>query len=436
MQKNFYVEVVNNMSNTKNEKKQENIGRLENLPIEDIIIGERARKEINNSKEFVDSVTAKLLQPIPVTPHLTEPGKYELACGECRLQAFIERGYTHIPAIIHDDIESIPIAESVENTLRKDLDPFEKMFQVDKIIKELGDRRGRPYNDDEELNVCSGQTFKLVPMRKGEKGVHYACRVRGISYHTYVRTKEVFACDNEVLKKVFRRKGIPIKLAHKISLLPREEQDAALRGVKDDGSGEIDLTVIRSAFAERALDNATTKKGIDRNAENKYVREEGFNVVYAALKPNFKESDFKVLSKFPIKRHGEKDALVCISCNDVTIHYALRLLEDWGLVRRGIVQLVSTKIETRNIDKLNGNCYFVVIGQYEVGKKNIRFENSKIPHVSPCEFPHLDAQAFITRTFGKDASGRILDITSPPDATVFDGWFIHSAGNYTLQLDY
>ena len=99
---------------------------IQKIPIETIQINPRIRKETSDLSGLKKSIlSAGLIQPIVLT------GDYVLISGYRRLNACRELGWTHIPAIIHDDeINSVSLLdiEYYENIGRQDLTDEEKTF--------------------------------------------------------------------------------------------------------------------------------------------------------------------------------------------------------------------------------------------------------------------------------------------------------------------
>src|SRR5438552_16504305 len=97
--------------------------RLQVIPIEQIrILNPRARNQ-RNFTEIVKSIAqVGLKRPITVSPRCseTDPFKYDLVCGQGRIEAFVQLGQTEIPAMLVEAEESDCLVMSlVENCARK-----------------------------------------------------------------------------------------------------------------------------------------------------------------------------------------------------------------------------------------------------------------------------------------------------------------------------
>ena len=91
------------------------------IRIEDIIIGERHRKDLGDIEGLAVSIQRKdLLQPILVEP--LDNGKYELIAGERRIRAHEKLGMTSIEAKLRSEMSKLDKeeAELDENMQRKD----------------------------------------------------------------------------------------------------------------------------------------------------------------------------------------------------------------------------------------------------------------------------------------------------------------------------
>lgn len=97
------------------------------IPIADIVIGERRREDFGDMEAFAANIAERsLIHPITVAP--LPDGKYKLAAGERRIRAFVILGRTEIPARIYDELSEDErlLIELEENLFRKDLTPYEQ----------------------------------------------------------------------------------------------------------------------------------------------------------------------------------------------------------------------------------------------------------------------------------------------------------------------
>ena len=163
-------------------------GRYVIVPISEIKVGERARKDTGDLSELVASIEQiGLLHPIIITPDKT------LISGLRRLEALRALGRTEAPAIIATNLASahqLLLAERDENICRKDLTPSEAV----EIARKL-----EPYERAEAEKrkrasmVSSGRPpggAKFSPPEKGRTRERVA-RAVGLSHTTLAKARAV-----------------------------------------------------------------------------------------------------------------------------------------------------------------------------------------------------------------------------------------------------
>ncbi len=116
---------------------------VEMIPISQItVINPRSRNK-RQHQEIVNNIEAiGLKRPITVSRRSGSNGvKYDLVCGEGRLEAFQMLGQTEIPAVVIEAKESECLVMSlVENIARRTPQPIESM-------REIGALRSRGFSD-------------------------------------------------------------------------------------------------------------------------------------------------------------------------------------------------------------------------------------------------------------------------------------------------
>lgn len=116
-------------------------GAVALIPIEHInILNPRVRNQIIAEEIRQNIRTVGLKRPITVTPRkdVKNGKKYDLVCGQGRLEAFIAAGETEIPAIIRDvSEEDAHIMSLVENIARRNSSALE-LLQSIKYLKNQG----------------------------------------------------------------------------------------------------------------------------------------------------------------------------------------------------------------------------------------------------------------------------------------------------------
>lgn len=118
----------------------QNTPDIQSIPVDRIVVlNPRAR----NKKIFAELVTSiahlGLKKPITVSAHADGSG-YDLVCGQGRLEAFIELGQSHIPAIVIEaTVEDCFVMSLVENLARRQHSPLE-------FVREIAALRDRGYS--------------------------------------------------------------------------------------------------------------------------------------------------------------------------------------------------------------------------------------------------------------------------------------------------
>jgi ParB family chromosome partitioning protein len=128
------------------QSKEKVVRTIRTIPINEIrFLNPRVRNR-RNFQEIVQSIAkVGLKRPITVSPRKTETdsASYDLACGQGRIEAFIQLGQTEIPAIVIEAEESDCLVMSlVENCARR-------QHRALDLLQDIGTLRGRGYNDHE-----------------------------------------------------------------------------------------------------------------------------------------------------------------------------------------------------------------------------------------------------------------------------------------------
>lgn len=110
------------------------VGEVAMVPIEDILVEDRAREELGDIEELKNSMTKRgLIQPLAVKHR---DGKYQLLAGERRSIVLREAGNKLVPVRIYpDDIPPLEMKsiELAENFYRKDFE----FWESDDLIREI-----------------------------------------------------------------------------------------------------------------------------------------------------------------------------------------------------------------------------------------------------------------------------------------------------------
>lgn len=156
---------------------------LANIPLSDLFIGERFRKDYGDMKQFQHSIKTKgLITPIAVG--LTEKLKmdgldltkpYTLLAGGRRTQACLDLGFTTVPARIYDqpitelDLRAIELAENLD---RKEMS-FVEEVALKKQVHELqqsihGKKIGRNADSPGWSQAMTAELLKETPTNLGK----------------------------------------------------------------------------------------------------------------------------------------------------------------------------------------------------------------------------------------------------------------------------
>lgn len=142
---------------------------IEMIPISRItVLNPRARNK-RQHREIVNNIeTIGLKRPITVSKHEGPGGtRYDLVCGEGRLEAFQMLGQTEIPAVVIEASESECLVMSlVENIARRVQRPID-------VMNEIGALRKRGYTEAEisrKIGITSGWVSMIVTLlERGEE---------------------------------------------------------------------------------------------------------------------------------------------------------------------------------------------------------------------------------------------------------------------------
>ena len=142
---------------------------IEMIPISRItVLNPRARNK-RQHREIVNNIeTIGLKRPITVSKHDGPGGtRYDLVCGEGRLEAFQMLGQTEIPAVVIEASESECLVMSlVENVARRVQRPID-------VMNEIGALRKRGYTEAEisrKIGITSGWVSMIVTLlERGEE---------------------------------------------------------------------------------------------------------------------------------------------------------------------------------------------------------------------------------------------------------------------------
>jgi ParB family chromosome partitioning protein len=178
------------------------------IPVEAITV---LNPRVRNKRIFQELVTSiahlGLKKPITVSPRSSK-ARYDLVCGQGRLEAFIALGQPEIPAIIIDASEDDCFVMSlVENLARRQHTPLE-------LVRAIGSLRERGYSYQEiaaKVDFSPEYVYAISYLLENGEEKLIAAVERGIIPHT-VAMEIAKAKDGEVqqaLAKAYEEKAIP-----------------------------------------------------------------------------------------------------------------------------------------------------------------------------------------------------------------------------------
>ncbi len=215
--------------------------KVQLIPIKDIrIVNDRARnkKSLKDIENNISQVGLK--KPVTVRPANDSTNqKYDLICGQGRLQCFSALGETEVPAIVRPDItkEEAFVMSLVENIARRQHSPIDLLSGIG-LLKEQG------YSIREiEQKTGLKKTYISGILSLAEKG-------------------------EERLLSAVEKGQIPISIAIKIANSSAEEQDI-LQDVYETGGikGKKFVIAQRVLKERRAQGKTTSKNPLERKGE-------------------------------------------------------------------------------------------------------------------------------------------------------------------------
>lgn len=166
------------------------------LVINDIIVGNRIRKNAVNIKELADDMRENG-QITPITVRVDNAGSYHLVAGFRRMKAMQSIGEEKIEAYVipEDDEERLLKMEISENEIREDFTKTERMECI-KRIEEIEARKA-------EARMLKGKANPTENSPQGETRQIVAEQV-GISSNTIAREKKIIEHKDEIDPEVFK----------------------------------------------------------------------------------------------------------------------------------------------------------------------------------------------------------------------------------------
>jgi ParB-like chromosome segregation protein Spo0J len=174
--------------------------------VEDIVVGERHRRDFGDMADLVRSIAdVGLLQPIVVT-HACD-----LIAGARRLKACKELGWTEVPVNVVD-LNQIVRGEFAENACRKDFTPSESVA-IKRALEEL--EKAPAKERQREGGRRGGKASGKLPEASKGNAAEKAARATGRSRRTIDKAEAVLAAAEAEPKKYrLLRQGQQQTLSH------------------------------------------------------------------------------------------------------------------------------------------------------------------------------------------------------------------------------
>lgn len=188
---------------------------IHSVPVSTIAIRDRHRRDMGDLAALAESIERDgLLQPIGITE------QNRLVFGERRLRAVRDvLGKDKIEARIVR-LESILTGEYVENELRKDFAPSERVEIAKAVSAELGNRQGQ--RTDKELPQNFGEV-------KGRETAEIAAQKAGFGNpETFRQAQKVVDSGTPSLVTAMDSGNLSIHAASKVATQPKVEQERIL----------------------------------------------------------------------------------------------------------------------------------------------------------------------------------------------------------------
>lgn len=216
----------------------------EDVDIEDVIIGNRFRKELGDIQALADSIREQgLLQPIGIDRD------NNLVFGERRLRAFQSMGWSRIPAR-RVNVTSIVEGEYAENEVREDFRPSERVAIAAAVAEEIGSRQGQRTDLEPVQN--------LAQVESGTKTITIAAEKAGFGNRETLRqAKAVVATQDKVLIEAMDSGKLSISAAAKAAILPPEARQEVV-GAADPKKALREATLV--AASGRASQQSTANR--------------------------------------------------------------------------------------------------------------------------------------------------------------------------------
>lgn len=288
------------------------------IPVSDIKVENRIRKDFGNLQELADSIAAiGLLQPIGITEDSV------LIFGERRLRAVRDiLGWPEIEAR-EVNVEAIILGEFHENVMRKDFTISERVAIGEALESYLGNRQGQ--RTDIELP----ENFPEVEQGKETREI-VAARAGFGNNATYRQAKEVISKADPMLIEAMDRGQIAISKASQLVEQPVEFQQSVAWKVMN-GEAKTATEAIRQIKHEErpSIPEATGKYRVlyadpPWDYGNKNLQQ------YGHASHHYPTMTIEEICELDIKSLSDDDAVLFLWTTSPFLEDSFKVINAWG----------------------------------------------------------------------------------------------------------
>lgn len=228
------------------------------IPVDQIAVMNPRIRNKKSFREVVDSISkVGLKKPITVSPCPDKDSqtRYQLVCGQGRLEAFISLGEFEIPAIVVDVTEEDSLVMSlVENLARRQHRPLE-------LLHDIGELGNRGYSN-KEIAAKTGLSYEYVKsirhlIDEGEERLLTAVETGQIPVSVAI---DIAESDEEGVQEALAQayqegllRGKKLLVARRLVEQRQRRGKAVRRGVGESGRTRISSDALVQAY-EREVD--------------------------------------------------------------------------------------------------------------------------------------------------------------------------------------
>ena len=175
------------------------------IPIEEINILNKRNRNKTRHTEITDNIVAVgIKNPILVRPNNSKSGKkYDLICGQGRIESMIACGQTSVPAIIrHISRKEAAIESIAENSVRRPQSSAANIAE----IKRMRDDGNTPPEIARKIGMSSSQMHRMITLiERGEDRLLAGAESGKIPLNVAVQIAETDRDEQHVLQEAYEK---------------------------------------------------------------------------------------------------------------------------------------------------------------------------------------------------------------------------------------